>query len=112
MKVPLLDLQAQYAVIKQEVKQAVEEVLEEQQFILGERVAEFEGRMAEYVGTSYGVGVASCTDALLLSLMALGINPDDEIITTPFTFFSTAGIIARLKAKPVFVDIDSCSFNI
>ncbi len=112
MKVPLLDLRAQYAVIKQEVKQAVEEVLEEQQFILGEKVAEFEGRMAEYVGTSYGVGVASCTDGLLLSLMVLGINQDDEIITTPFSFFSTAGIIARLKAKPVFVDIDPGSFNV
>ena len=112
MKVPLLDLRAQYAVIKQEVKKAVDEVLEEQQFILGERVAEFEGRMAEYVGTSYAVGVASGTDALLLSLMALGISPDNEIITTPFTFFSTAGIIARLKAKPVFVDIDPGSFNI
>ncbi|MFB0518730.1 MAG: DegT/DnrJ/EryC1/StrS family aminotransferase, partial [Acidobacteriota bacterium] len=112
MKVPLLDLRAQYAVIKQEVKKAVDEVLEEQQFILGERVAEFEGRMAEYVGISCAVGVASCTDGLLLSLMALGISPDDEIITTPFTFFSTAGIIARLKAKPVFVDIDPRSFNI
>ncbi|TKJ33267.1 transcriptional regulator [bacterium (candidate division B38) B3_B38] len=112
MKVPLLDLRAQYAVIKQEVKQAVEEVLEEQQFILGERVAEFEGRMAEYVGISRAVGVASCTDGLLLSLMALGISPDNEIITTPFTFFSTAGIIARLNAKPVFMDIDPGSFNI
>ena len=112
MKVPLLDLRAQYAVIKEEVKKAVDEVLEEQQFILGEKVAEFEGRMSEYVGTSYAVGVASCTDGLLLSLMALGISPDDEIITTPFTFFSTAGIIARLKAKPVFVDIDLESFNI
>ena len=112
MKVPLLDLRAQYAVIKEEVKKVVEEVLEEQQFILGERVAEFERRMAEYIGTSYGVGVASCTDALLLSLMAFGISPDDEIITTPFTFFSTAGVIARLKAKPVFVDIDPRCFNL
>ena len=112
MEVPLLDLRAQHAVIREEVKKVVKEVLEEQQFILGERVANFERQMAEYVGTSYGVGVASGTDALLLSLMAIGISPDDEIITTPFTFFSTAGVIARLKAKPVFVDVDPRSFNL
>jgi len=112
MKVPLLDLRAQYAVIKEEVKKVVEEVLEEQQFILGERVAEFEKKMAEYVGASHGMGVASGTDALLVSLMAVDIGPDDEVITTPFTFFSTAAVIARLKAKPVFVDINPRSFNL
>jgi dTDP-4-amino-4,6-dideoxygalactose transaminase len=112
MQVPLLDLKAQYLTIKKEIKSAIEEVLESQLFILGPKVEELEKNIASYSGTKYAVGVSSGTDALLASLMALDIKPGDEIITSSFTFFSTAGVIARLQARPVFVDIDPETFNI
>lgn len=112
MKIPLLDLKAQYSIIKQEVKSAVKEVLESRHFILGPKVEELERNIASYSNTKYAVGVSSGTDALLISLMALDIKPGDEIITTPFSFFSTAGVIARLYATPVFVDIDPITYNI
>ncbi|HEX9743262.1 MAG TPA: DegT/DnrJ/EryC1/StrS family aminotransferase [Nitrospiraceae bacterium] len=111
MNVPLLDLKAQYKTIKPEVMAAVEAVCDEQGFILGPRVAEFEQALAKYVGTGHAVGCASGTDAIVLALMAVGVGQGDEVITVPFTFFATAGSISRLGAKPVFVDIKPDTFN-
>lgn len=112
MKILLLDLRAQYAGLRQEVLSAVSEVLESQVCILGPKVAELEMQVAKLSDCKFGVGVSSGTDALLAGLMALGIGKGDEVITTPFTFFATAGCIARLGARPVFVDIDPRTYNI
>lgn len=112
MKVPILDLKAQFRSIRQEVLQTIEKVCDEQGFVLGPRVQKLEEALAKFVGTSQAVGVASGSDALLLSLMELGVGPGDEVITTPFTFFSTAGVISLLHARPVFVDIRADTFNI
>ena len=112
MQVPLLDLKAQYATIRNQVLAAVSEVLESQRCIGGPKVAELEEKIAAISDCKFAVGVSSGTDAILNSLMSLGIGVGDEVITTPFTFFGTAGCIARTGAKPVFVDIDPRTFNI
>lgn len=110
--VPLLDLKAQFAQIRAEVMPVIDQVCASQQFILGEHVRGLEQEVASYCASLAGIGVSSGTDALLLALMALGVGPGDEFITSPFTFFATAGTIARVGARPVFCDIDPGSFNL
>jgi dTDP-4-amino-4,6-dideoxygalactose transaminase len=112
MPVPLLDLRAQYATIREEVVRAMMEVVDSQHFILGEQVERLEAEVAELSRTRFAIGCASGTDALLLPLRALDIGRGDEVITTPFTFFATAGTIHNVGATPVFVDIDPATFNI
>jgi dTDP-4-amino-4,6-dideoxygalactose transaminase len=112
MRVKLLDLVRQYEGLKDEIGKALDEVFSSQQFVLGGKVAELEGRIASFCNVRHAVGVASGSDALLISLMVLGIGPGDEVLTTPFTFFSTASSIVRLGARPVFVDIDPNTYNI
>lgn len=112
MLFPFLDLQAQFAGIRDEILTAVNEVFESQRFILGPEVQDFETEVAAFVGCRFAIGCASGSDALVLALMSLGIGPGDEVITTPFTFGATAGSIARLQARPVFVDIEPVTYNI
>lgn len=112
MNVPLLDLKLQYAALRDEIRPVVDEVMENQYFILGPNVTGLEDEIARYCQTGHGIGVTSGTDALLIALMALDIGPDDAVITTPYTFFATAGVIHRLGALPIFVDIDEATYNI
>jgi dTDP-4-amino-4,6-dideoxygalactose transaminase len=109
---PFLDLKAQYRAIKPEIDAAIQRVMESQHFILGPEVESFEKEVANYTQAKFAVACASGSDALLLALMALEVGPDDEVVTTPFTFVATAGSIARLGARPVFVDIDPDTYNL
>src|SRR5580693_3781343 len=110
--VPLLDLKAQFEQIRAEVMPAIDQVCAGQHFILGEHVRALEEEVARYCGASAGIGVSSGTDALLIALMALGIGPGDEVITSPFTFVATVEVIVLVGAKPVLVDVEADTGNI
>src|ERR1043165_2168361 len=112
MAIPLLDLKQQYATIKDEVLRVTAEVYESQAFILGKRVEDFESDFAHYCETKHAIGVSSGTDALLIALMVLDLEPGDEVIVPAYSFFATAGVVDRLGATPVFVDIRLDDYNI
>ena len=112
MPIPILDLKAHHAPLRGEILAAIEKVFDSNAFILGSAVQELETQIAAYIGCKHAIGVSSGTDALLIALMALDLQAGDEVITTPYSFFATAGCIARLGAIPVMVDIDPVSFNI
>lgn len=110
--VPFIDLVAQYGTIRNEVREAVDRCFESQSFILGDEVAQLENEIAAYCDAAFAIGCASGTDALILALLAAGVQPGDEVITSPFTFFASAGAIHRIGARPVLADIDPVSFNL
>jgi dTDP-4-amino-4,6-dideoxygalactose transaminase len=112
MKIPLLDLHAQYLPLRAEMLQAIERVMDAQRFILGAEVAALENEIAEYCQTQFAIGCASGSDALLLALQSAGVTAGDEVITTPFSFFATVAAITRLGGRPVFVDIDPITYNL
>ncbi len=112
MQVPLLDLKAQYSQIRKEIEPVLLRIADSQYFILGPDVTALEKNIAEYIGTSHAIGVSSGTDALLLAMMALGIGPGDGVIVPTFSFFATAGVVSRLNATPIFVDIDPLTCNL
>jgi len=111
VNVPLLDLKAQYATLRDEIEPVIRDVVEAQWFIMGPKVAELEQQTADYCNTKHAIGCASGSDSLLLALMALGIGPGDDVICPTYTFFATAGSIHRLGAKPIFADIDQVTYN-
>ena len=110
--VPLLDLKKQYATLRDPIRAATDELFESQGFILGPKVEAFEKAIAEYVGVKNAIGMSSGTDAQLAAMMALGIGPGDDVVTSPYTFFASAGAVVRLGARPVFCDIDPATFNV
>lgn len=112
MRIPLVDLRAQYHAIRREIDEALHAVVESGQFVMGPAVRSFEREAADYCGVRHAVAVASGTDALYLALRALGVGPGDEVVTTPFTFIATAGAVSQTGARPVFVDIDPRTFNL
>ncbi|MBI4300133.1 MAG: aminotransferase class I/II-fold pyridoxal phosphate-dependent enzyme, partial [Chloroflexi bacterium] len=112
MRVPLVDLKRQYLSLKTEIDAAIQGVIDKTAFILGEEVRLLEQEFAEFSGAKYGIGVSSGTDALHLALLACGVGPGDEVITTPHTFIATAEVISHCGARPVFVDIDPRTYNI
>ena len=112
MKVPLLDLQAQYVSLRDDLLAAIQRVMDSQQYVMGAEVLALENSLAEYSQTKHAIACASGSDALLLALMALDLGVDDEVITSPFTFFATGSAIARLGSRPVFVDIDPLTYNL
>ena len=112
MTVKLLDFQAQYLPLRNEIRRAIDEVCDSQAFVLGPRVEQFERKLAAYCGTRHALGVSSGTDAILCALMGIGVGPGDEVICPSFTFFATAGCVARTGATPVFADIDPRTFNL
>jgi dTDP-4-amino-4,6-dideoxygalactose transaminase len=112
MDIPFLDLKAQYQTIKEEIDQKIMEVIASQNFVLGTEVESLEKEVAAYSGARYAVGVSSGSDALIISLMALEVGENDAVLTTPFTFFATAGAITRVKARPVFCDIEKRAYNL
>ena len=111
-KVPLIDLKAQYSTIRSEIREAIERVVESQHFIMGPEVEGVGQELAAFCNARFAIGVSSGTDALLAALMAIRTAPGDEVITTAYSFFASAGVIARLGARPVFVDIDPKTFNL
>jgi dTDP-4-amino-4,6-dideoxygalactose transaminase len=111
INVPLLDLKAQYATIKDQIKAAIDRVVESQHFIMGPDVAELEKAIADYVGAKYAIGCASGSDAIMLALMALGVGRDDEVICPSYTFFATGGYTTKVGAKPVYAEIDPATYN-
>ncbi len=111
MNIPLLDLKAQYATLKKELDEAILKVAESQYFILGPEVKKLEDAVAEFIGVKHAIGVSSGTDALLIALMSIGVGPGDEVIVPTYSFFATAGVVARLHAKPIFTDVDPVTFN-
>src|ERR687890_686262 len=112
MQVPLLDLKRQHEALREELREAVGRVLDSQQFILGEDVRRLEEELAAYTGAAHAVGCGSGSDALLLALMALDVGAGAEVVTTPFTFFATAGAVTRAGARPRFVDIEPRTYNL
>src|SRR4029453_1116182 len=112
MNVPSLDLQAQYVSLRDDLQQAIDRVMSSQRFVLADEVRELQKSIAAFCGAKHAIGCASGSDALLLALMALDVGPGDEVITTPFSFFATGSAIARLGARPVFVDIDPVTYNL
>ena len=112
MRVPLLDLQAQYAHLRDEIRPVIDQILESQRFILGPEVEAFEREVAQIIGVKHAIGLSSGSDALLITLMAAGVGEGDEVITSPYTFIATGGAISRLGAIPVFIDIDPRTYNI